>query len=121
MMPTYNLNTVFQYKTDRIRDGKQYKKVISIVQNYDKNVRELDETKEDYCESVGRAFDECMGKINKLTINESTMSSLIAYAFSDNGDIRDRLLISLYDRDAEKFLKCFKKSDKTPAKKCGNP
>ena len=41
------------------------------------------------------------------------MSSLIAYAFANNGDIRDRLLVALYDRDAKKFLSCFKKTEKT--------
>lgn len=113
---TYDLNTVFQYKPDKIRDGKQYKKVISIVQNYDKEVKKLDETKEDYSEKVEMAFEDCMRKINKLTINKSTMSSLIAYAFANNGDIRDRLLVALYDRDAKKFLSCFKKTEKTPSK-----
>ena len=115
-MPTYNLNTVFQYKADRIRDGKQYKKIISIVQNYDEKVSQLDETKEDYSEKVEIAFEDCMSKINKLRINKSTMSSLIAYAFAENGDVRDRLLVALYDRDSKMFLNCFKKSDKTPSK-----
>lgn len=57
-----------------------------------------------------------MSKINKLRINKSTMSSLIAYAFAENGDVRDRLLVALYDRDSKMFLNCFKKSDKTPSK-----
>lgn len=113
---TYNLKTVFEYKADKIRDNKQYKKVISIVQEYDKTVKGLDETKEGYSKDVEREFDECMEKINKLSINKSTMSSLIAYAFSKNGDIRDRLLVALYDYDSEKFLGCFKKKSKTPSK-----
>lgn len=49
------------------------------------------------------------------------MSALIAYAFVPNGDIRNRLLTVLYDKDNELFLKCFKKSVKTPSKSLGIP
>lgn len=115
-MPTYSLRTVFEYKPDKIRDGKQYKKVISIVQEYDKKVKGLDETKEDYSKNVEREFEDCMEKIDRLSINKSTMSSLIAYAFKENGDIRDRLLVALYDKDSEKFLECFKQKSKSPSK-----
>lgn len=44
------------------------------------------------------------------------MYSLIAYAFAGNGDIRDWLLTVIYDKDPEKFLSCFKKTVKSPAK-----
>ena len=43
------------------------------------------------------------------------MSYLIDFAFK-NSDIRDTLLVALYDRDRDKFLKCFKKTEKTPHK-----
>ncbi len=113
---TCNLNTVFQYKPDRIRDSKQYKKVISIVQEYDRELRKLDIANSDYSKNVDNIFDNCMIKLRKLSINKSTMSSLIAYAFSPNGDIRDRLLTVLYDKDSKLFLSCFKKTEKTSAK-----
>ncbi len=118
---TYNLNTVFQYKADKIRDSKQFKKVISIVQEYDKEVNKLDISKSDYSKNVDNLFDSCMIKLKNLSINKSTMSSLIAYAFISNGDVRDRLLTVLYDKDAELFLNCFKKSTKNPAEHFENP
>lgn len=117
---TCNLNTVFQYKTDRIRDSKQYKKVISIVQEYDREVNKLDMSKSDYSKEADNLFDNCMIKLRNLTINKSTMYSLIAYAFADNGDIRDRLLTVLYDKDPKKFLSCFKKTEKSSAKDAGS-
>lgn len=117
LMPyTCNLNTVFQYKTDRIRDSKQYKKVISIVQEYDREAKKLDRSKSDYSKDVENLFDNCMVKLRNLTINQSTMYSLIAYAFTNNGDIRDRLLTVLYDKDSKMFLSCFKKIEKSSAK-----
>jgi len=116
---TCNLNTVFQYKSDRIRDSKQYKKVISIVQEYDREVKKLDISKSDYTKDADNLFDNCMVKLKNLTINKSTMSSLIAYAFVSNGDIRDRLLTVLYDKDSKKFLECLKKSTKSSAKSLG--
>lgn len=113
---TCNLNTVFQYRTDRLRDSKQYKKVISIVQEYDKEVKKLDENNDDYAKDSYNLFDNCMIKLRNLTINKSTMYSLIAYAFANNGDVRDRLLTVLYDKDPKKFLSCFKKTEKVPQK-----
>ncbi len=112
---TCSLSTVFQYKADRIRDSKQYKKVISIVQEYDREAGKLDTSKSDYSRNIDNLFDNCMEKLKNLSINESTMCSLIAYAFAQNGDVCDRLLTVLYDKDREKFLSCFKKTDKSPA------
>lgn len=117
---TCNPNTVFQYKTDRIRDSKQYKKVISIVQEYDREVNKLDMSKSDYSRDVDNLFDNCMIKLENLTINQSTMYSLIAYAFTQNGDICDRLLTVLYDKDDEKFMSCFKKTEKSSAENAGS-
>lgn len=104
----YNLNIVFEYKADKKRDSKQHKKIIGIVQEYDSILKDMNEEDEDYSQNVLRYFDECTSKIKKLSINSYTMSSLIAYAFSSNGDIRDRLLIALYDSKPSLFLKCFK-------------
>lgn len=117
---TCNLNTVFKYKTDRSRDSKQYKKVISIVQEYDRETKRLDMSKSDYSKNVDNLFDNCMIKLRNLTINKSTMYSLIAYAFANNGDVRDRILTVLYDKDSKKFLSCFKKTEKSSAKDTGS-
>ncbi len=112
---TCNLNTVFKYKTDRSRDSKQYKKVISIVQEYDREVKKLDKSNDDYAKDSYNLFDNCMIKLRNITINKSTMYSLIAYAFANNGDVRDRVLTVLYDKDPKKFLSCFKKTEKSSA------
>ena len=121
ILPTYDLNTVFQYKPDRKRDSKQYKKVLSVVQEYDREVKKLDKSKDDYPEKVGNLFDICMEKLKNLSINKATMASLVAYAFIPNGDIRDRLLTVLYDKDKKMFLNCFKKSAKIPSKCARSP
>lgn len=117
---TCNLNMVFQYQTDRSRDSKQYKKVISIVQEYDREVKKLDMSRNDYSKEADNLFDNCIIKLRNLTINKSTMYSLIAYAYANNGDVRDRILTVLYDKDPEKFLSCFKKTEKSSAKDTGS-
>lgn len=117
---TCNFNMVFQYHTDRLRDSKQYKKVISIVQEYDKEVMKLDKNNDDYAKDFYNLFDNCMIKLRNLTINKSTMYSLIAYVFDNNGDVRDRLLTVLYDKEPQKFLSCFKKTEKSSAQSTGN-
>ena len=119
--PTYNLNMVFRYKPDKKRDSKQYKKVLSVVQEYDREVKKLDISKDGYSKKVGNLFDICMEKLKNLSINKATMSSLVAYAFIPNGDIRDRLLTVLYDKDKKMFLNCFKKSAKISSKCAGSP
>lgn len=120
ILPTYALSTVFQYKPDRKRDSKQYKKVLSIVQEYDREVKKLDTSKDGYSDKVSNLFDICMEKLKNVSINKATMVSLIAYAFASNGSVRDRLLTVLYDKDKNKdkkmFLNCFKKTEKSSAK-----
>lgn len=116
MTPTYKLSVVFRYQTDRKRDSKQYKKVISIVQEYDRQVNRLDMSKGNYSGKVQILFDVCLTRLRNIKINRSTMSALIAYAFIQNGDVRDRLLTVLYDQDSETFLSCFKKTTKVPQK-----
>ena len=116
MTPTYKLSVVFRYQTDRKRDSKQYKKVISIVQEYDRQVNRLDMSKGNYSGKVQILFDVCLTRLRNIKINRSTMSALIAYAFIQNGGVRDRLLTVLYDQDSETFLSCFKKTTKVPQK-----
>lgn len=115
---TVNLRMVFDYNIEKIkdRDRKQHIKVISIVEEYDKCIKGFDKEDKDYHEKVEREFDLCMLKLKRMTIKENTMYSLIAYAFYSGGSICDRLLTSLYEKDSDTFLNCFKKSTKSPRK-----
>ena len=113
---TKALNCVFSYdlSTEEKRNVNRHqrKKIISIIKEYDDIISGI-EKDDNWHDNVSREFDECMKKINKLSISYVTMKSLIAYAFLDkNSDIRDSLLVSLYDRDKDKFLKCFKNKQK---------
>lgn len=114
------VNAIFEYNSNRVRaDRKQYKKIISIIQEYNEKVEKLDYQSESDTYSIDRLneFEICIDKLRKLNIKEDAMYSLIAYAFkSGNEDIRDSILTVLYDKDKEKFLECFKKSAKSPQK-----
>lgn len=109
---------VFDYQLERVknRDRKQHIKIISIVNEYDKAIKEYDIEDEDFHEKVIREFEVCRSKLNRLTIKSDTMYSLIAYAFHSGGSICDKLLTVLYDKDPIAFLSCFKKSTKVPRK-----
>lgn len=109
---------IFEYRANKVKvDRKQYQKVISIVREYDESVRNLDCDKDYYYEERLNEFEICMGKLRNLTIKNDTMYTLIAYAFKPgNENIRDNLLVVLYDKDKESFLKCFKKSKKVHKK-----
>jgi len=115
---TVNLRMVFDYNMEKIkdRDRKQHIKVISIVEEYDGKIKTFDKEDKDYHEKVKREFELCMLKLNRISIKENTMYSLIAYAFYSGGSICDRLLIALYEKDSIMFLNCFKKSTKSPHK-----
>lgn len=119
---TVSFKKIFDYKLERVknRDRKQHKKIISIVEEYDKAIKKYDIEDENYHENIMREFEACMSKLDKLTIKSDTMYSLIAYAFNYGGRSRsicDRLLTVLYDKDPEAFLSCFEKSTKSPQKK----
>ena len=112
------VSPIFEYNADKIRaDRKQYQKVIGIVKEYDAYITDLDKNSDSYHEDRLNEFEACMDKLKNLTIKDDTIYTLIAYAFKPgNGDIRDSLLVVLYDKDKESFLKCFKKSEKSPQK-----
>ena len=108
---------VFRSQSDsRKRNSKQYHKILGEVQNYDQEVKELDENDKNYSQSVEQKFDTCMKRIKKLKINQSTMSALIEAALTANATkgkgisaslLRSRLLTILYEYDHELFLSCF--------------
>lgn len=100
----FRIDTV---KTDR----KQYKKIIGIVEEYDKEIRELDMSKDTYAKDKEEKFNAMMLAMKNISkIQQDTMKSLVAYAFkSGNESIRNNMLIALYDKDRDKFLHCFRK------------
>ena len=110
----------FEYHADKVNvNRKQYQKVINIVKEYDERVKELDKDSDSYHEERLNEFETCVGKLKNLTIKCDTMYTLIAYALSsDNTDIRDSLLVALYDKNDNKetFLKYFKKTEKSSQK-----
>lgn len=108
-----DMKEVFEYRKARSRDRGQIKKVIGIIEEYNKNVNLLNRNDEDYKSQWEREYEDCMSKINKLKLRKETMEALIDHAF--HSDICDRLLTVLYNRDANTFLNCFK-SDKNSTK-----
>lgn len=117
---TVNRNVVFEFNLEKQkgRDREQHIEIISMVEECDKAVKELDRDDEDYAEKRRREFESCLRKIKRKTIKEATMYALIAYAFKHEGkSICDRMLTVLYNYCKEKnhpenFLNCFKKTEK---------
>ncbi|WMC93205.1 hypothetical protein [Kineothrix sp. MB12-C1] len=116
------VNPIFEYKADKVKtDRKQYKKIISIVEAYDKKVGVLDVKSDTYHKDCINEFDVCMDKFKNITIGTNTMYSLIAYAFKPgNEKIRDSIFTVLYDKDKKSFLKCFKKTEESSQKNAEN-
>lgn len=115
---TVNLNMVFEYDLKKIkgRDRKQHLEIISMVEECDKAIQDLNRDDEDYNQNRRREYESCLKKLRRKTIKEATMYSLIAYAFNTKGSICDRLLTMLYDLEPDIFLNCFKKIEKLPQK-----
>lgn len=115
---TVHLSRVFEYDLSKIkdRDRKQHLDIISMVEECDEAIKDLDREDEDYSQNRKREYEKCFRKVRRKTIKEATMFSLIAYAFHTGGSICDRLLTILYDLHPQKFLNCFKKSEKPPRK-----
>ncbi|WP_243126504.1 hypothetical protein [Clostridium sp. HBUAS56010] len=104
---------IFEYD-EKLNNRKQYPKVISIVKEYRENVHKIEKSNDNYHVNRLNEFELCMKKLKNITINKNTMGALINYSFAKgNEDIRDSLLIVLYDKNREQFLKCFKKTEKT--------
>lgn len=104
-----DMKEVFEYRKARSRDRGQIQKIITILEEYGKNVNSLNRDDEDYQRQWEREYNECMDRINKLKLRKETMEALIDYAFHSN--ICDRLLVALYNRDANMFLNCFKNDE----------
>lgn len=117
---TVNRNCVFEFNLDKQkgRDRDQHIEIISMVEECDNVIKELNRDNKDYAEQRRREFESCLRKINRKTIKEATMYALIAYAFKHEGkSICDRMLTVLYNyckknNHPENFLNCFKKTEK---------
>lgn len=116
----YGVKPIFEYKADKVNVNRnQYKKVINIIEEYNKAISELDETKDSYHEDRLNEFEVCMDKLRNTTIKRDSLYTLIAYAFTDfalKNKLRDSILIVLYDKDKKAFLDCFKKTEKSSQK-----
>lgn len=114
----YGVRPIFENLAEKVMvDRKQYKKVIDIVDEYDKAVRKLDSTKDSYHNDRLNEFEICMDRLRNTAIKKDAMYALIDYAFTpENERIRDSMLVTLYDKSKKMFLSCFKKTEKSPQK-----
>lgn len=114
----YGVKPIFENLADKVMvDRKQYKKVIDIVDEYDKAVGKLDSTKDSYHNDCLNEFEICMDRLRNTAIKKDAMYELINYAFiPENEKIRDSMLVTLYDKNKKMFLSCFKKTEKSPQK-----
>ena len=92
------------------RTGHQFKKVKETVEAYDRKVRDLNKSDENYEWQIDNAFSECMAKIKKWKLKQGTMRALVVYALSSRCKCPSRMMTVLYDYDSELFLNCFKSS-----------
>lgn len=103
---------IFEY-VEKVNNRKQYPKVISIIREYHENVGKIDKTGDSYHVDRLNEFELCMKKLKNVNINKNTMGALINFSFMPgNEDIRDSLLIVLYDKDKKLFLESFKSTEK---------
>lgn len=111
----------FIYKKDDILGKKrankdQLDKIELIIEEYDKNMKELNTADEDYKDKAIATTDKTMNKLNKLSISKETMYKLIRVAFgldqSKISGLSNRILILMYNHNKKQFLSLFKKVDK---------
>lgn len=91
------------------RDKKNYKKIIEVAKGYNAEVSKFDSQKDDYKDKMHWTLKKYLNKFNKCNVTSDTMSMAIAFAFENNGDIRNRLLVLLYNKSPKMFLECFGK------------
>lgn len=114
----YGVKPIFENRGNKANsDRKQCKKMIDLVNEYSEMVGKLDGANETYYDERMNEFNILMNRIKNITITSDTMYALLEFAFkSGNEYLRDDLLITLYDKDKDKFLNCFKKTEKSPRK-----
>lgn len=118
----YGVRPIFEYKADKNNvNRKQCKKIISIIEEYERKIDNLEGTKDSYYEDRLCEFETCMDKLKNINIKKDAMYTLIAYAFKPKNEyLRDSMLVILYDKDKELFLECFKKNEKSSQKMSGS-
>lgn len=94
--------------SDAEKSGHQFKKVKEVVEAYDRTVKDLNKSDENYEWQIDNAFSECMTKIKKWKLKQGTMRALIVYALSSGCKYPSRMMTVLYDYNSELFLNCFK-------------
>lgn len=89
----------------------QVGKILEYVEKYDKAVFDLDDSLEGYAEALETEFKALMSELKNVKIKKETMEHLITWIFKTGGKLyRNTLLIVLYDKNKDMFLKCFKKN-----------
>ena len=89
----------------------QVGKILEYVEKYDKAVFDLDDSLEGYAEALETEFKALMSELKNVKIKQETMEYLITLAFKTGDKLyRNTLLIVLYDKNKDMFLKCFKKN-----------
>lgn len=89
----------------------QVSTILEYVEKYDKAVFDLDDSLEGYAEALETEFKALMSELKNVKIKQETMEYLITWAFKTGGKLyRNTLLIVLYDKNKDMFLKCFKKN-----------
>ena len=106
------------------QDRKQGKKIAELVEEFYNackfiKITEDDEDEEENNKYYGMLYKEYLDKINKLSVSLDTMSLIIIRALDkdnkflkSNSKIRTKLLNILYKYNRDKFMKCFKDSEK---------
>lgn len=114
-----NMSEVFSFGRHSINaNRKQCKIVKKIIENYQSEINSLNqkgkESYDSYNEKRGLLLDNCLDRLKNITIKYEAMEILVSFAFeSGNEYLRDNLLIILYDKYKDIFLKCFKNSIKS--------
>lgn len=94
---------------EKRRNKKNYKRIIEIAEGYDSEVSKLDSQEDHYKDKMRWTLEKYVEKFNKCNVTYGSMSMAIAYAFKNNGEMRNRLLVLLYNKSPKIFLECFKK------------
>lgn len=89
----------------------QVSKILDNIKSYNKAVFDLDDSSEGYAEALENEFKALMSELKNVKIKKETMEYLVTWAFkTDDKSYRNNLLIVLYDKNKDIFLKCFKKN-----------
>ena len=92
--------------SDAEKSGHQFKKVKEVVEAYDRTVKDLNKSDENYEWQIDNAFSECMTKIKKWKLKQGTMRALIVYALSSGCKYPIRMMTRHEDVEVdEAFIK----------------